>query len=131
MGFWAKYQNGIAAFDLWASIFEKWAWIVDAGKSDKIGVNIFDFARYYAGHYYSARCYARDYLQQIARGNQHLQDSALAYGRVANFLKPLWVYFSEKNKSNSNVLKSFAQNIINAKYAEQEAIELIKKYLNQ
>ena len=125
-----KYQNGIVAFDLWASIFEKWSWIADAGKSDKIGLDILGFASYYAGHYYSARCYARDYLSQIAEGNKHLQKASFAYGRVAHFLKPLWVYFSEKKKPESNVLKSFAQNINNAKNSEEEGIELIKKFLN-
>jgi hypothetical protein len=125
-----KYQNGIVAFDLWASIFEKWAWIADAGKSDKIGLDILCFARYYAGHYYSARCYARDYLKQISEGNKDLQKASLTYGRVANFLKPLWIHFSEKKKPESNLIKSFAQNINNAKYSEEEGIEFIKKYLN-
>lgn len=58
----SKYQNGIAAFALWASIFEKWAWILDASKGDRIKSDTLDYADYYAGHYYSARCYARDYL---------------------------------------------------------------------
>jgi hypothetical protein len=125
-----KYQNGILAFDLWASIFEKWAWIEGAGKSDKIGLDIQYFARYYAGHYYSARCYARDYLGHIAEGNKHLQNASLAYGLVADFLKPLWEYFSEKKKPESKLLKSFAQNIKDAKNSEEEGIGLIKIYLN-
>lgn len=125
------YQNGIKAFDLWASIFEKWSWMVANGKSDKIGLDIFYFAGYYAGHHYSARCYARDYLKQIAQDDKNLQKASLAYGRVADFLRPLWLYFSEMKESDSKLLKSFAQNIDNAKRSEKEGIELIKKYLNQ
>jgi hypothetical protein len=126
-----KYQNGIAAFDLWASIFEKWAWIVDAGKDNMIKLDTLDFAGYYAGHYYSARCYARDYLKQIAKGNKYLQKASTVYSIVAEYLKPLWLYFSENKKPDSEILKSFAQNIINAKSSEKEGIELIKTYLNQ
>jgi hypothetical protein len=124
-----KYQNGIAGFELWALIFKKWAWIVDSGRSDKIGLDILSFARYYAGHYYSARCYARDYLRQIAEENEFLQKASIAYGRVAEFLKPIWVYFSLKKKPESKLLKLFAQNITEAKYSEEQGIELINAYL--
>jgi hypothetical protein len=125
------YQNGIKAYDLWASVFEKWSWIVAAGKSDKIGLDIFYLASFYAGHYYSARCYARDFLKQIAQDNKNLQKASLAYGRVADFLKPLWLYFSERKKPDSKLLKSFAQNIDHARKSEEEGIAFIKKYLNQ
>nr|NQU94067.1 hypothetical protein [Bacteroidota bacterium] len=126
-----EYQDGLAAFDLWASIFEKWAWIIDAGKSDNIGLDIFGFSRYYAGHYYSARCYARDWLNDIAEGNQHLQKAALAYGQVADLLKPLWVYFSNEQKPESQQLKTFAEMIKDAKHLEGEGIELIKQHIKQ
>jgi hypothetical protein len=124
-----KYQNGLKAFDLWASTFEKWAWLIDNGKSDKIGSNICFFAKYYAGHYYSARCYARDYLKKIGDDNQLLQKASISYARVANSLKPLWLYFSENKKPDSKLIKSFAQNIYDAKSSEEEGIELIRKYL--
>jgi hypothetical protein len=94
------------------------------------GLDIFYFASYYAGHYYSARCYARDFLKQIAQDDKNLQKASLVYGRVADFLKPLWLYFSKRNKPGSKLLKSFAQNIDNAKKFENEGIEFIKKYLN-
>ena len=90
------YQNGISAFDLWISVFEKWSWLVAKGKSDNIGSDIFNFACYYAGHYYSARCYARDYLKQIAQNDKNLQEATVAYERVADSLRPLWLYFSER-----------------------------------
>jgi hypothetical protein len=125
------YQNGIKAFDLWASVFDKWSWIVANGKSDKIGLDIFYFANYYAGHYYSARCYARDFLRHIAEEDKNLTQASLAYGRVADFLRPIWLYFSERKKPDSKLLKSFAQNIDSAKKSEKEGIELIKKYLNK
>lgn len=126
-----KYQNGIEAFDLWTSIFEKWGCLVNAGKSAKIGLDIISFARYYSGHYYSARCYARDYLKFISNNNEHLQKAYSWYEQVAKFLKPLWEFFLEKNKPNSKELRLFAQNVNNAKLAEEEGIELIKKYLNE
>ena len=125
------YQNGIKAYDLWASIFEKWSWIVAAGKSDKIGVDIVYLACYYAGHYYSARCYARDFLKKIAQDDKNLKKASFAYDRVADFLKPLWLYFSKRKIPDTKLLKSFAQNIDNAKKFEKEGIEFIKKYLNQ
>ena len=125
------YQNGIMAFDLWLSIFEKWSWIVAKNKSDKIGVDIFLLAGYYAGHYYSARCYARDYLKQIAQDHKNLQKAAIAYGRVADCLRPLWLYFSERKKPDSKSLESFARNIDNAKQSEIAGIELIRNYLDR
>ena len=124
-----KYQNGLKAFDLWASAFEKWSWIVANGKSNKIGLDIFFFAQYYSGHYYSARCYARDFLKQIAHKDKNLVKASISYGHVADFLKPLWLYFSETKSPDGNLLKSFAQNIENAKNSEKEGIDLIKKYL--
>lgn len=124
-----KYQDGIAAFDLWSSIFEKWAWIVDSGKSSKIGLDIISFARYYAGHYYSARCYAREYIKQISDNNEYLKEAASKYEQVANHLKPLWLFFSKRKMPNSSDLKSFAQNVKKARLVEEEGIELIKKYL--
>jgi hypothetical protein len=126
-----KYQNGIAAFDLWASIFEKWAWIVDAGKAEMIKSDTLNFADYYAGHYYSARCYARDYLKQISENNRYLQNASKVYGTTAEYLKPIWLHFLKNKKPDSEILKSFAQNIKNAKSSEEEGIELLKAYLNQ
>ncbi len=88
-----KYQNGLQAFDLWALLFERWAMLVEAGKGGKIGLDIISFAEYYARHYYSARCYARDYLKTIADGNKLLGDASISYGTVAGHLKPVWEYF--------------------------------------
>jgi hypothetical protein len=124
-----KYQNGLSAFDLWASIFDKWAWIVNSGKSGNIKMDLHFFARYYAGHYYSARCYARDYLKRIAVGNQLLKTTGLAYEKVANYIEPIWAFFSSQNKPDGSILKSFAENILRAKKYETDAIKLIKKYL--
>jgi hypothetical protein len=47
-----RYQNGLAAYDLWASIYEKSAKIIEAGKGNNIKQDIWNFAAYYANHYY-------------------------------------------------------------------------------
>jgi hypothetical protein len=124
-----KYQNGLSAFDLWASIFEKWAWIVESGKSDNIKMDLHFFARYYAGHCYSARCYARDYLEQISGENLHLKKAGLAYEKVAESLEPIWEYFVSRHKPNGSILKLFAENIIKAKTFETEGIKMLKEYI--
>jgi hypothetical protein len=127
-----EYQNGLAAYDLWASVFQKWAMIIKAGKSNNIGVDILYFANYYASHIYSARCYARDYLEQIAEDNTHLINASEAYGEVADSLKPIWTFFSDTEQYlDAPMLESFAQNILDAKSAEQEAIDYIWQYFNK
>ena len=125
------YQNGLKAYDLWASAFEKWSWIIATGKSDKIGLDLIYFSRFYAEHYYSARCYARDYLRQIAEDNINLRKASIAYGHAADFLKPLWIYFTERKNPESTLINSFVRNIDNAKKSEEDGIAFIKKYLNQ
>jgi len=116
-----KYIDGPAAYDLWASIIEP-------GKNDKTN---FGFAKYYAGHYFAARAYARDYLSQIADGNETLLKAASAYGRAASFLKPAWHRFSAEEKPSDDVLASLAQSIRKAKTAEEEGIALVREYLEE
>jgi hypothetical protein len=125
-----KYQNGLEAFDLWALIMQKWALLVEAGKSGNIGVDVDNFAKYYAEHYYSARCYARDFLAMIADGDANLQKAAESYADVAGHFKILWEYFSVRHDEHSvDMLVSLADHIKQAGAAEQDAIEAIKKYL--
>jgi hypothetical protein len=123
------YQNGLDAYELWASIFDKWALLVGAGKSKKLPSNLPQFAVYYAGHYYSARCYARNYLNDISNGNEMLKKAALSYEKVASFLKPVWEYFSNNKKPDVENLNYSAQNVRSAKDAEEEGIKNIKEYI--
>jgi hypothetical protein len=126
-----KYQNGLEAYNAWTSVFEKWALLVENGKSGKIASDLSGFALYYAGHYYSARCYARDYLAFFSSENEHLHKASLAYAQAADSLKPLWDYFSTPKKPESMKIKSFARKIIVAKSCEEAGIDLIRKYLDE
>ena len=126
-----KYQDGLPAFDLWALLFDRWVMIEEAGRSKNLPEDIPNFASYYAGHHYSARCYARDYLRTIANGNKNLQQAAQAYATVAACLKPIWECFPEQKNPSAKLLSDFARNIRNAKKAEEEGIGFIKKYLNE
>jgi hypothetical protein len=124
-----KYQNGLAAYDLWALIFDRWAMIVEAGRGDNIGSDITRFAAYYAGHHYSARCYAWNYLNAIAQSDDMLVQASSHYEEVACHLKPVWDCFSERRKPEVEVLRSLAQNIRSARNAENEGIKWIREYL--
>jgi hypothetical protein len=125
-----EYQNGLLAYDLWASLFEKGAMIIEAGKGNNINPDIWDFATYYAGHHYSARCYAREYLKSIANGNDLLIEAASCYENVSSALKPVWDYFSQDQQIDAKTLHSLAENIKKARVAEEEGLHLIKEYLS-
>ncbi len=124
-----KYQDGLAAYDLWALMFDRWAMIVEAGRGDNIGSDIPRFAAYYAGHHYSVRCYARNYLKAIAQSDDILVQASSHYEEVACHLKPVWDCFSEKRMPEGEVLRSLAQNIRSARNAEDEGIKWIREYL--
>jgi hypothetical protein len=124
-----EYQNGLPAFDLWALLFERWALLLEAGKGPNIPADMPDHSRYHAGHHYSARCYARDYLKTIAGGNGFLNRASRSYAEAASCLKPVWDHFSENRKTDEGILRSFSQNVKDAKTAEEEGIGHIKEYL--
>jgi hypothetical protein len=126
-----KYQNGLAGYDLWALLLDRWALIVKAGKGDTIPSNVLLYAAYYAGHFYSARCYARDYLRAIMNGSERLQKAASSYEKVASLLKPIWGHFRKKEKPDEKTLNLLAQNVRRAKVAEEEGINNIKEHLAQ
>jgi hypothetical protein len=126
-----EYQNGLAGYDLWALLFDRWALLVEAGKGDNIPSDILFYATYYTGHYYSARCYARDYLRAIMDGSEEIQKAASSYEKVASLLKPIWDHFHKKKKPDEKILNSMAQSVRNAKVAEEEGINSIKEYLAQ
>ena len=126
-----KYQNGLTAYDLWASLFEKWAMIVEAGKEDSIHPEIWNFAAYYVGHYYSARCHAREYLKSIADGNDLLIKAASRYENVSLALQPVWDYFSQNRPIDAKTLHSLAEDIKSARVAEEEGIHFIKEYMDR
>ncbi|MBN1213144.1 MAG: hypothetical protein JXA92_11240 [candidate division Zixibacteria bacterium] len=124
-----KYHEGLPAYDQWATIFENWVKLVKAGKDGNIGVDIYNFAAYYASHYFSARCYARDFLESVKGDNENLDKAFQAYKKVAEFLKPVWEKSPKVSSHGIELLRSHTDNIRSAKKAEEEGINHIKKYL--
>jgi hypothetical protein len=125
------YQNGLAGYDLWATLFERWALLVEAGKAPKIPPDLPDHASYYARHYYSARCYAREYLQAITDGGSDLRHASQAYGRAAASLRPIWETFPGTRTPDAELLRSLATNLKTAKTAEQQGLEHIGRHLSR
>lgn len=124
------YQNGLAGYDLWATVFERWALLVKGGKAPKLPPDIPDRAGYYAQHYYSARCYAREYLQAIADGEEDLRHASRAYGRVAASLRPICDAFPREHNPSEELLKSLSAKLRTAKAAEQEGLTHIERHLS-
>ena len=60
-----------------------------------------------------------------------LEKAFQAYKKVAEFLKPVWERSPKVVSHGIELLKSHADNIRNAKKAEEEGINHIKKYLGQ
>jgi hypothetical protein len=124
-----KYQNGLAALDLWATLYDRWASLVGAGKGENLPLDLIDWAAYYAGHHYSARCYARDYLEAIAGAREPLQQAASSYAAVACHLRPVWERACERRPPDRVVLSSLADHIRDAKLSEARAIDCIREYV--
>jgi hypothetical protein len=124
-----RYQNGLAGFDLWALTFDRWAMIAGAGRCENLSPDVPKHAAYYAGHYYSARCYARDYLKAIADGNERLKEAVSAYERVASSLEPVWNALKDEKEPDCKTLASLARSVRDAKTAEEQGLAAIKEYL--
>ncbi len=123
------YRNGLAGYDLWATLFDRWALLSGAGKGDRIPKHIPDFAGYYAGHYYSARCYARDFLQAIADDDTRLRSASEHYVEVAAHLASLWACFPEERNPSPQLCTTLAAEIKHAKAAEEKAVGELRHYL--
>ncbi len=124
------YQNGLVAFEMWAEVMDAGAMLADAGKLSRCGDDALMFAEYYAGCFYGARCYARDYLTVIADGDKHLDKAAACYEEVATCLQPAWKCFAKKRWPAAETFRELGQSVRDAKGAEKEAVALIKTYLN-
>ncbi|MHC4946256.1 MAG: hypothetical protein ACYTG7_24855, partial [Planctomycetota bacterium] len=124
-----KYQDGLPAYDLWGLLLDRWIQILQAGRAKEIKVDILHFSAYYAAHYYSARCYARDYLNAVSSGIYILKHAALSYKKVASSLAPLWEFFSKGEPPKANDLFELRESLRSAREAEALGIEQIKEYL--
>ncbi len=108
-------QDGLPAYDLWASIVER-------------GEGL-DIVWYSAGQYYSARCCAYRYLRQAADGNELLLEAAAAYNEVAELLGAIWEEFLPGKKTNRDKCPQMSEIIRKAGKIEAKAIDLIDAYL--
>jgi hypothetical protein len=124
-----SYQDGLPAYDLWATLLDRWAMLIGAGKGDKINPEVLLFALYYASHHHAARCYARDYLRLISKGNPHLEKAAESYDKVAAGLRPVWEFFSSNRPAEREVLSNLADDIRAAKIHEEAGIQRLKDFL--
>jgi hypothetical protein len=124
-----KYQDGLPAYDLWATLLDRWAMLIRAGKADRINPDVRSFALYYASHHYTARCYARDYLRLISKGNPFLEKAAESYDKVAASLRPVWEFFSSTQPVEQEALSELANDIRAAKPHEEAGIQRIKDFL--
>ena len=125
------YQDGIPAYDLWALLFERWAMLTEGGKAENLPKNISFFAKYYAGHYYSARCYARDYLEMIKGSDTNLNKAYDSYKKVAVLLQPVWDNFADSPDLSAEFLRSMSETIKSAKQSEEAGVGFIKEWLGE
>ncbi len=126
-----RYQNGLEAYDLWAAFYEKAAQLAAAGRLSNIKPELWNFAAYYANHYYAARIYAQDYLQMIAAGDDLLTQAAACYTAVSRALKSVWYYSVINRNLHPDTLRGLAQDIMAAKISETDGIQYLKEYLNK
>ncbi|MGD8307002.1 MAG: hypothetical protein PVF17_10130 [Ignavibacteria bacterium] len=124
-----RYQNGWAAYKLWIKVFERWAWLIESGKSDKITVDIVNRAKHYSEYHYFARTYAYKYLNMISGTDVYLNNAYNAYLKVADNLEQLWKFFNSVSKPRSDELLLLSGNLRSAMESEEEGIEYIRKYL--
>ena len=124
------YQNGLAGFEMWADVMDAGAMLAEAGKLTCCGDDALMFAEYYAGCFYGARCYARDYLNMIANGDKHLNEAAVCYEKVATCLQVVWESFVKRQWPEAETFKELGQSIRDAKEVEKQGIALVKTYLN-
>ncbi|MBD3257971.1 hypothetical protein GF377_06025 [candidate division GN15 bacterium] len=125
-----RYQDGLAAFDLWSILYERGALLAEAGKAEKVGPDIPRFMAYYAAHYFSARWYAGRFLLAVADGDRNLENAAKHCDEAASYLKLVWEESLRMNSlDDPDLLKRHGQHIADAGRAERAAIEAIKNWL--
>lgn len=125
-----EYQDGLPAYGLWATMCERWALIIDAGRPERLSNDVPVFASYYADHYWSARSYAREYLTRLAVDNPSLVGPAQQYSRVAELLAGVSRFFSSQQVlSNSADLRGVVDALRSVALDEKRAINSLRSYL--
>ena len=120
---------GLTAYELWADLYEKWALLAAAGRNETLAPQVPECAGYYARINGGARCYARDWLEQIAGSESHLTRAAGIYARIADCLRPLWEIFPAEHDPDPDLLQELAAKIREAGRLEEQGIGLIRAHL--
>lgn len=87
----------------------------------------------YAATFYSARCYAREWLRQVAEGQEPLVDAgallaaAETYDWVAGLLRAVWLAFAAEAQTGVEARVKLAQTLLKARDLEMEAVGLLQK----
>ena len=126
-----QYQNGLAAYNMWAGIYEKWHNLPESMTDSDLAKGALQNSKYYAGHHYSARCYARDYLKSIAEINDNLLKASDSFGMAAAELRNIWQISSRGEFAGCDQIDSMVKSLNNAHDFEARGIEFIKNYLSQ
>ena len=118
------YRSGLKAFEQWATALDR------GPKENK------DYERlsHQAAIYYTARSYARDYLDAVKGDSPDLASAQAAYAQVADLLGAVWAAFPTRHPkapSDNAVFVQAAKNVRAAGQAEATAIEHIKEYLRK
>ena len=113
------YQDGLPAYEFWASIIEK-------GLKDG---SDFNTSWYSSGTYFSARYCAAKYLFSMSDGNPLLLKAAKLYQEVAERLYLPWEAFRERRRPEDKTLEQAADAVRKAGQAEEQAIGAIREYL--
>ena len=114
------YQDGSEAFALWADAIE-------ATDPDLVH---WDFAGYYARHYFSARADACDYVRRLAGENEALQQAADAYEQAAQHLYAVCIESDDPELQDDPVMRAMvADRLREAGRWDALAVGHIERYL--
>lgn len=123
------YADGLAAFEMLKTNWRRWAMLIDAGKAGNIGVDLYGMARYCISHVFSARCYARDYLERHSGESKVLKDAAEQYGRVASSFGKIWTVLEDADDLSARQLRDFSEITDAALEHEKKAVKAIESFL--
>jgi hypothetical protein len=127
-----RYRDGLGAYELWATVYDRGALIAEAGRGGNVPEDVFNFARYYAEHYCSARRYARDFLRSIAEADPDIEKASECYSDVADALELVRRRATDmKAIDDPDVMRDIAALIRQAGSAERRGIEFISRNLSK
>jgi hypothetical protein len=124
-----KYENGLAAYTMWAETLQKWAALKQGGDEKKIGLDLKFCSRYYATHLYSARGYAREFLQTFNQPTESLKAAGERYKQVSENLQIVWESFISSEEQRIDQLLNISSLLRQTRGIEEEGIALLEQHL--